>query len=200
MLDKVRVEAGRRGLDFVETEEADITALPFEDGAFDVVVTYNGLHCVPDPAGAVMEMARVLRPGGELRGCLVVTKTGFVPDTFIGLWRRTQILDVVVPADDFLGWLAAAGLEIVTTARSGAVLYFDARKPDTGPAEAGAAEASAVEGAAVEAAAVEGGTTKVSTTKGTAAKSRTAKGSAAKSGAAKGGAAEGGAAEGGAAT
>jgi ubiquinone/menaquinone biosynthesis C-methylase UbiE len=32
------------------------------------VVTCAGLHCFPDPAAAIGEMARVLRPGGELRG------------------------------------------------------------------------------------------------------------------------------------
>ena len=41
-------------------------ALPFTDGAFDVVVSTLVLCTVPDPASAVAEARRVLRPGGRL--------------------------------------------------------------------------------------------------------------------------------------
>ena len=40
-------------------------ALPFPDGAFDVVLCQHGLQFVPDRAGAVREMRRVLAPGGR---------------------------------------------------------------------------------------------------------------------------------------
>jgi SAM-dependent methyltransferase len=39
--------------------------LPFADGAFDLVVCYEGFHYAPDPAAAVAEIRRVLRPGGR---------------------------------------------------------------------------------------------------------------------------------------
>src|SRR5688500_11413473 len=41
-------------------------SLPFPDGAFDVVVATLVLCTVPDPAAAVAEVRRVLRPGGRL--------------------------------------------------------------------------------------------------------------------------------------
>ena len=41
--------------------------LPAENGAFDAVVASHVLCTVPDQASALAEMARVLRPGGELR-------------------------------------------------------------------------------------------------------------------------------------
>ncbi len=40
--------------------------LPFADACFDVVTSVNGLHRLWNPAHAVAEYARVLRPGGVL--------------------------------------------------------------------------------------------------------------------------------------
>ncbi len=58
-----RKAAGAPNVRFVQ---ASAEALPFPDAAFDVVVSSSALHYVPDPAQAVCEMARVLRPGGRL--------------------------------------------------------------------------------------------------------------------------------------
>lgn len=44
--------------------EAEIPALPFEDGAFDHVHSSGVLHHTPDPVGILRELKRVLRPGG----------------------------------------------------------------------------------------------------------------------------------------
>jgi ubiquinone/menaquinone biosynthesis C-methylase UbiE len=44
--------------------QADGTRLPFEDGAFDVVVCQFGLMFFPDKAAGVREARRVLAPGG----------------------------------------------------------------------------------------------------------------------------------------
>ena len=42
----------------------DATRLPFADGAFDAVITSEVLEHVPDDAGALAEIMRVLREGG----------------------------------------------------------------------------------------------------------------------------------------
>lgn len=48
----------------VEARTADAQALPFPDDSFDIVVANHMLYHVPEPALAVAEFARVLRPGG----------------------------------------------------------------------------------------------------------------------------------------
>ncbi len=51
----------------VEVRTADMRKLPFEDASFDVVVSCTAIHNVYDArerAGALREIARVLRPGG----------------------------------------------------------------------------------------------------------------------------------------
>lgn len=49
-------------------EVGDSMALPFGDGAFDVVASALVFHFIPDRAKAFAEMHRVLRPGGLVAG------------------------------------------------------------------------------------------------------------------------------------
>jgi SAM-dependent methyltransferase len=51
------------GLEWVQ---ADLAALPFEDGAFEIVLCEQGLQFVPDRGLALAELHRVLAPGGRI--------------------------------------------------------------------------------------------------------------------------------------
>lgn len=50
----------------VEFTEADVEALPFQDGEFDVVLSQFAHMFAPRPEVAIREMLRVLRPGGTI--------------------------------------------------------------------------------------------------------------------------------------
>jgi ubiquinone/menaquinone biosynthesis C-methylase UbiE len=50
----------------VSFRQGNITALPYADASFDVVVSSFMLMFVAEPATAISEMRRVLRPGGRL--------------------------------------------------------------------------------------------------------------------------------------
>ncbi len=62
---RVRGVPGGAGLEprFVQ---GDMLALPFAGASFDIVTTGYGLRNVPDLATAIEEIARVLRPGGQV--------------------------------------------------------------------------------------------------------------------------------------
>jgi ubiquinone/menaquinone biosynthesis C-methylase UbiE len=67
MAAKLRERIGREGIGRpVEVVEADGERLPFGEDEFDTVVVTLVLCTIPDPAAALREVARVLRPGGTL--------------------------------------------------------------------------------------------------------------------------------------
>jgi ubiquinone/menaquinone biosynthesis C-methylase UbiE len=57
---------GERGVPNVEFGLADVHALPFGDGAFDIVTCRRAAHHFARIGDALAEMRRVLRPGGRL--------------------------------------------------------------------------------------------------------------------------------------
>jgi len=58
---EAQAAAGGSGVDFAV---ADLYALDFDDGRFDVVHAHQVLQHVPDPVGALREMRRVCAPAG----------------------------------------------------------------------------------------------------------------------------------------
>lgn len=54
----------RPGAQLAHFRQADAQALPFADKSFDAAAMALAITFVPDPAKAVAEMARVVRPGG----------------------------------------------------------------------------------------------------------------------------------------
>jgi 2-polyprenyl-3-methyl-5-hydroxy-6-metoxy-1,4-benzoquinol methylase len=67
--------AGEKGGNWI-VARADVTALPFRDSAFDVVICSEVLEHIRDNKSAVAELVRVLKPGGDL----VVTVPRFLPE------------------------------------------------------------------------------------------------------------------------
>ena len=50
--------------------QMDATSMDFRDASFDLVYTFGVLHHIPDAVGAMREIMRVLRPGGEVLAML----------------------------------------------------------------------------------------------------------------------------------
>ncbi|MGL4243105.1 MAG: ArsR/SmtB family transcription factor [Beijerinckiaceae bacterium] len=66
MLAVARANIERAGHRNVQLRHGDIYALPVERDGYDVVVIHQVLHYLDDPARAVREAARALRPSGKL--------------------------------------------------------------------------------------------------------------------------------------
>lgn len=57
---------GRARTTSADLLRTSVTALGFKDGSFDVIICNQVLEHVPDDQGALLELRRVLRPGGLL--------------------------------------------------------------------------------------------------------------------------------------
>ncbi len=89
MIRRARRRSARAGIRALLTQ-GDATHLPFESASFDGILITFAFSAIPDGAGAMAEMARVLRPSGRL----VLVDAG-VPDdhnrmaVFLArLWER----------------------------------------------------------------------------------------------------------------
>jgi ubiquinone/menaquinone biosynthesis C-methylase UbiE len=71
----------------IEFRIADVEALPFDDGRFDVVLSTFGVMFAPDQQRSANEMARVCRPGGRI-GMANWTPEGFIGQLFKTLGRH----------------------------------------------------------------------------------------------------------------
>jgi demethylmenaquinone methyltransferase / 2-methoxy-6-polyprenyl-1,4-benzoquinol methylase len=71
---------------------ADASELPFDDESFEVVTVGFGIRNLADLEAGLVELARVLVPGGRL-GCLEITRPRGVLRPFFRLW-----FDGLVPA------------------------------------------------------------------------------------------------------
>jgi ubiquinone/menaquinone biosynthesis C-methylase UbiE len=80
LLQEAQAHAEAEGLS-VEWIEGDAEALPFEEGAFDAVISTFGCMFAPRHEVAAQEIARVLRPGGRI-GICAWTPTGRIGGFF----------------------------------------------------------------------------------------------------------------------
>jgi ubiquinone/menaquinone biosynthesis C-methylase UbiE len=132
MLDRTMAAARERGVaDQVEPRIADVGALPFGDGEFDLVVSFTGLHCFPDPHLAVLELGRVTCPGGVLTGSALLnippwSRGGLRTLPLRPVGRLSGLLGPSATAVEVRRWLAEAGFTDITLEMSGAMGYFRA--------------------------------------------------------------------------
>ncbi len=96
MLRKARARVAKLGLDHVaELRQMDARSLEFPDASFDTVAAMHVLSVVPEPERVMAEIARVLRPGGQ-----VVITNHFRHER--GVWAG--LARAAAPLERVLGW------------------------------------------------------------------------------------------------
>jgi len=126
MLRRARRRAARRGLSGVEFVETSATDLPLPDDCADLFLSYWGLHCFEDPAAAIREAARLLKPGGRLVGAALV-RGGRGPRQRL-LRPGAGDFGPIGTGPEVERWLAEAGFA-AEVGRSGPMLFFAAHLP-----------------------------------------------------------------------
>ena len=106
---------------------ADAERLPIESNAVDAVTCRIAAHHFPDPRAFVLEVARVLRPGGTFAFEDNVAPSDVRCRRFLNRLERERDPTHVesYTAERWRDWITAAGFEIVTTATVGKRLVVD---------------------------------------------------------------------------
>ncbi len=87
----------------VQLRQGDIYALPVERDFYDLVIMHQVLHYLDDPARAMREAARALRPGGRL---IIVD---FAPHEEESLRRAHAHRRLGFSTEEIAGYLARPG-------------------------------------------------------------------------------------------
>lgn len=103
MLEQAGHRLGDAGID-TSLRQGDVHALPYEDGAFDLVMAAHVLEHLVDPGRALDEMVRVLKPGGLLIACLTRRSS-------LGMYIHLKWRTHRVTPREAERWLCDSGLE-----------------------------------------------------------------------------------------
>lgn len=136
-IEKARAFATERRIAGVAWEVGDIGHLAHADESFDTVISCETIEHVPDPRGAIGELARILRPGGRLfLTCPNYLGTMGLYRLFLRL-RGRSFTEEGQPINNALlfpltrAWVARAGLRVLRTAGVGQYLPVRGRPPIT---------------------------------------------------------------------
>lgn len=119
MIHLAEERCARTGLTNTAFHLADASALPFDDGAFSLVVSRYALHHLSAPELAVAEMARVCSPGGRIAIIdIAADRDPEVAARFdeVELARDPSHVRAL-PSDEVVGLLSSHGLRVSEEAR-----------------------------------------------------------------------------------
>jgi ArsR family transcriptional regulator len=89
----------------LEFEVGDAHALPLADASVDAAFAHMVLHSLEEPERAIREMARVVRPGGQ------VILVDFLPHGHVWMEQELGLLWLGFEAETIHEWITGAGLE-----------------------------------------------------------------------------------------
>ena len=99
-VDLARKAATASGLDNAIFHVADVFDMPFQDGFFDVAHCHNVLMHVPDTAGVLAEVKRLLKPGGIISCREMISESSFTQPDFGVIRKAWNSFEDLLAADD----------------------------------------------------------------------------------------------------
>ena len=111
-IDKATRLGDRSGFAQVEFVEASIDALPFEDAAFDVVISNGVINLSPVKNRVFAEAARVLRSGGRLAIADIVSGRALKERTRRNVELWAACIAGAIPRNNYLETIEAAGFRV----------------------------------------------------------------------------------------
>jgi SAM-dependent methyltransferase len=127
MVARVQAVAAEAKLTNVTALTADATRLPMPDGSFDLVLTYNGLHCFNEPWTALAEFRRVLADDGRIRGTILIRRPSLVAPRAQRYFQFRKLLGPIGTWAEVQTWFAAAGLSVRRVQQNGALAFFEGK-------------------------------------------------------------------------
>jgi SAM-dependent methyltransferase len=123
MLERFRARAAARGLRQAEAREGDLRALPLPDASADVFCSFSGLHMLADPAPAIAEIGRVVKPGGRVLGSVFVSDASRRQRALFAAGARQGHAPLHGSAAEYATWLGEAGLTDVEISGRGFAVF-----------------------------------------------------------------------------
>ena len=110
----VGVDFSEKSLEFaagrgLKTIPADLTALPFAAGSFDLVVCIGVIQLIENYLPVINELARVTKPGGLL--LIQTLHRGSIQRKVLGLFEQSKKFDKMYDMDELKSAYMQAGLE-----------------------------------------------------------------------------------------
>jgi len=127
MLRRARKRASARGLSQIELLRADVAQIPLPTASAGLFLSYWGLHCFPDPAAALAEVTRLLRPGGRLVGSTFARGDDTLRQRLL-IRPGSGDFGAVGTAEQVREWLGEAGFSELEIRRSGPMMFFQAQR------------------------------------------------------------------------
>ena len=83
MLEQAKQKFKECCIENIKVLQGDVGALPFENEAFDIVLSMNGFHAFPDKQKAYEETCRVLKRGGRFIACFYIRGKSKITDWLV---------------------------------------------------------------------------------------------------------------------
>ena len=125
MVDEAAMAARAAGAVGLHMVQANAHALPFRDASFGAVLCTNGLQVMPGLHASVVEMERVLRPGGNLFVSVVTLPVSrLLPPE-----RAARLPTVLRSGMDVAEAISAAGIYVTSIRHERLATLIEAVKP-----------------------------------------------------------------------